>query len=65
MLLFISRPRRPKRARSHRNTGSSQQANMDISSSSFCVEGHVRLLRGPDAMEQNSHPRWRPSCDGE
>jgi hypothetical protein len=31
MLPFIGRPRRPKSARSHRNTASSQQVNMLIS----------------------------------
>jgi hypothetical protein len=31
MLLFIGRPRRPKRSRSHRNTVSSQRINMVIS----------------------------------
>jgi hypothetical protein len=42
---------RPKHARSHRNTVSSQRVNMDDLSGSGCVERHVRLLRGPEAME--------------
>jgi len=53
MLPFLVRPLGPKRARSHRNTVSSQRVNMIISLGSICVEGRIRLLGDPDAVEQN------------
>jgi hypothetical protein len=39
MLLFIGRPRWPKRARSHRNTVSTQQVNMMISQAASAWNG--------------------------
>jgi hypothetical protein len=39
MLLFIGRPRGPKRARSHRNTVSSQQVNMVVSQAAAAWNG--------------------------
>jgi hypothetical protein len=55
MLLFLGRPRRPKRARSHRNTVSSQLVNtiQPQSSSGSGVERDVGFLGDPDAMEQD------------
>jgi hypothetical protein len=61
MLPFLGRSLGPKRARSHRNTVSSQRVNMVIPSSSLFVEGHVRFLCRPDVVEQNGQlPRH---CD--
>jgi hypothetical protein len=39
MLLFLGRPQGPKRARSHRNTVSTQQVNMMISQAATVWNG--------------------------
>jgi hypothetical protein len=53
MLPFLVRSRGPKRARSHRNTVSFATGEHDHLLRSFRVEGYIRLLRDPNAMEQD------------
>jgi hypothetical protein len=54
MLPFIVRPSKAKTRSQSSEHGVVATGKHDYSSSSFCVEGHVRLLCDPDAMEQNS-----------
>ena len=53
MLPFLVRPLGPKRARSHRNTVSSQTGEHDHLLGCLFVKRYVRLLRDPQAMEKN------------
>jgi hypothetical protein len=60
MLPFLRRPWKPKRARSHRNTVSSQRVNIGYLLSGCFIEGHVGLLGGPESMEQDGQlPGYR------
>jgi hypothetical protein len=53
MLPFLGRSRRPKSARSHRNTVSSQRIDISQSLCSLSVERLVWFLGNPNAMEQD------------
>jgi hypothetical protein len=54
MLPFLGRSFRPKRARSHRNTVSSQRVNMGLCLRQLVGKrGDVQFLGEPDAMEQD------------
>ena len=53
MLPFIGRPRRPKSARSHRNTVSSQRREHVDPSGCLFVERHIRSLGAPEVMKQH------------
>jgi len=62
MLLFLARLKKPKRARSHRNTGSSQQFQHGVSSGCFGVKGNVGLL-GVEIGFGPRTERIEPSAD--
>jgi hypothetical protein len=52
MLPFLGRSVRQKRARSHRNTVSSQRLDMSSLSSLF-IKRYIWLLCGPDVVEKH------------